>query len=198
MAINLDNLDKDLEFVALNTVEGSERGYDQEVVLSNVFYVEDILNILFHNPKGVIKYNDTPFDTSDLNDSAEYVTRWFAANANKLDLNFTVVDHNVTISSNDWQRTLKTLQKYNDESEVKALAERRTIKFIKESTSVADVDEWDDTVEDWEHFVNAFNNDVNKYPCWLCAFTFECCKDCAYNHADYERFNHFKERLLVK
>ena len=64
MAINLDNLDSDLKFVALNTVEGSERGYDQEVVLSNVFYVEDILNILFHNPKGVIKYNDTPFDTS--------------------------------------------------------------------------------------------------------------------------------------
>ena len=42
MAINLDNLDSDLEFVSLKTVKGSERGYDQEVVLRNVFYVEDI------------------------------------------------------------------------------------------------------------------------------------------------------------
>lgn len=198
MVINLDNLDSDLEFVALNTVEGSERGYDQEVVLRNVFYVEDILNILFHNSKGVIKYNDTPFDTSDLNDGAEFVTKWFVKHGYKLDLNVTVVDHNVTISSNDWQRTLKTLQQYNDESEVKALAERRTIKFIKAGASVANVDEWDDTVEDWEHFVNAFFDSGSKYPCWLCAATVECCKDCTYNHKDYERFKHFKERLKVK
>ena len=198
MAINLDNLDSDLEFVALNTVEGSERGYDQEVVLRNVFYVEDVLNILFHNPKGVIKYNDASFDLSDLNDGAEFVTKWFVKHGHKLDLNVTVVDHNVTISSNDWQRTLKTLQQYNDESEVKALAERRTIKFIKAEASVAGIDEWDDTVEDWEHFVNAFFDSKSKYPCWLCAATSECCKDCTYNHTDYERFKHFKERLKVK
>lgn len=198
MAINLDNLDSDLEFVSLKTVKGSERGYDQEVVLRNVFYVEDILNILFHNSKGVIKYNDTPFDTSDLNDGAEFVTKWFVKHGHKLDLNVTVVDHNVTISSNDWQRTLKTLQQYNDETEVKSRAERRTIKFIKAEAYVANVDEWDDIVEDWEHFVNAFCDSKSKYPCWLCIASAERCSNCTYNHKDYERFEHFKERLKVK
>lgn len=188
MAINLDNLDSDLEFVALK-VEGSERGY--EVVLSNVFYVEDILNILFHNPKGVIKYNDTPFKTSDLNDGAEFVTRWFAAHAHKLDLNFTVVDHNVTISSNDWQRTLKVLQTYNDESEVKALAERSD-GVISSDHAVAESQE---SLTDWDHFVNAFNNDVNKYGCWMCMFTTDACVNCAYDRMGYDRFKHFRTRL---
>lgn len=196
MAINLEDLDRDLEFVALNTIEGSEREHDREVTLRNVFYVEDILNILFHNPRGVIKYNDTPFCTSDLNDGAEFVTKWFTANAYKLDLNIIIVGHDVMISSRDWRRTLKVLQTYNDETEVKALAEGRATKFIQSSESVDDIDECGDAIKDWKLFISASNNAA--HPCQSCTKAFECCKDCTHDHMEYERFQQFKERLMVK
>lgn len=165
--INLNNIDDDLKFIELNAAENDQTGYDKDVVIQNVFYVEDILTILFFNPRGAIKYNDAPFKMSDLNDGAEYVTKWFQRHGHKLHLDVTVEGRDVTIKSTNWQCTLKVFQTYKDDSKVKAYTEQRDKEFIQDANLVSGVTEWSEQEFAWQDFVTAFE-DVNKDNCEGC------------------------------
>ena len=169
MAINisLNNIDDDLKFIELNEAENDQTGYDKDVVVQNVFYVEDILTILFFNPRGAVKFNNAPLKMDPANDGAEYVTKWFVKHGHKLHLDVTVEDHGVTIKSNNWQCTHKVFQTYKDDSKVKAHTEQRNEEFIRDASLVTGVTEWSDQEFEWQDFVTAFE-DVNKDNCEGC------------------------------
>ena len=169
MAINisLNNIDSDLKFIELKAAENDQTGYDMDVLVQNVFYVEDILTILFFNPRGAIKFNNEPLKMDPANDGAEYVTKWFQRHGHKLHLETKVDGNDVVIKSTNWQCTHKVFQTYKDDSKVKAHTEDRKDEFIKDPNLVTGVTEWSDQEFEWQDFVIAFE-DVNKDNCEGC------------------------------
>lgn len=169
MAINisLNNIDEDVKFVALNEAANDETGYDKDVVIQNVFYVEDILTILFFNPRGAVKFNNAPLEMNPDNDGAKFVTEWFVKHGHKLHLETKVDGNDVTIKSTNWQCTHKVFQTYKDDNKVKYLTEDRNDVFIRDANLVTGVTEWSEQEFEWQDFVIAFE-DVNKDNCEGC------------------------------
>jgi hypothetical protein len=183
MAINisLNNIDEDVKFVALNEAANDETGYDKDVVIQNVFYVEDILTILFFNPRGAVKFNNAPLDMDPSNDGAKFVTEWFVKHGHKLHLETKVDGNDVTIKSNNWQCTLKVMQTYKDDNKVKYLTEDRNDVFIKDPDDVTGVVEWTETECAWQDFVKAFEHKNEDY-CELCHLDKDICTTCLVKH----------------